>query len=169
MDTLEQPLLLKIKQAFLQQGGEAHFFDTLQNDASFALPEVLPYLGKGRALEIGSGAGLLAMQLRQRGHSIHSLEPYADGFTRAEQIQRITSQFSDSTHHQPCGIEQYRESTGFSLIYSVNVFEHLRDWRAAIRKAVSLLDENGKLLLLCPNYSFPYEPHFHLQFWEVRS
>src|SRR5690606_2051935 len=48
----------------------------------------------------------------------------------------------------------------YDLIISINVFEHLDDWRQGIDSSVRLLTDEGRLVFLCPNYTFPYEPHF---------
>jgi len=36
------------------------------------------------------------------------------------------------------------------------------DWRDFLSFANNSLAENGRLVILCPNYGFPYESHFHL-------
>ena len=36
------------------------------------------------------------------------------------------------------------------------------DWRDFLSFANNSLAENGRLIILCPNYGFPYESHFHL-------
>ena len=42
------------------------------------------------------------------------------------------------------------------------MFEHLHDWRDFINKAAIWLKPNGLFVVLCPNYSFPYESHYGL-------
>ncbi len=47
----------------------------------------------------------------------------------------------------------------FDLIYSLNVLEHVDNWRLALDAACRVLGPRGKLIVSCPNYSVPYEPH----------
>ena len=50
----------------------------------------------------------------------------------------------------------------YDLIYCVNVFEHLNDWRKFLLVATEWLSKDGKIVILCPNYGFPYESHFRI-------
>ena len=59
-----------------------------------------------------------------------------------------------------CSYEEFGPTDPFDLIFCVNVFEHLPDWKNFIDWAKSKLSDTGELLILCPNYSFPYESHF---------
>ena len=43
----------------------------------------------------------------------------------------------------------------FDLIYSFNVFEHLKNQNKYIDTMNNLLSLNGKSLIFCPNYDFP--------------
>ena len=46
------------------------------------------------------------------------------------------------------------------MIFSINVFEHVKDQKKYINKTLSMLNKNGKIVIFSPNYDFPYEPHF---------
>lgn len=56
--------------------------------------------------------------------------------------------------------EEYQPKTKFNLIYLVNVFEHLYDWKHFLYWAQKNLKKGGHCIILCPNYNFPYESHF---------
>ena len=58
--------------------------------------------------------------------------------------------------------EELSPDNKYDLIFCINVFEHLNDWRNFLEKISFLLNENGKLIILCPNYGFPYESHFRI-------
>ena len=60
------------------------------------------------------------------------------------------------------GYEELSSHNKYDLIFCINVFEHLYDWRNFLEKISFLLNENGKLIVLCPNYGFPYESHFRI-------
>ena len=59
-------------------------------------------------------------------------------------------------------IENFEPNERYDFIWSINVFEHLDNWREGIAKVHSLLNDGGRCLILCPNYFIPYEPHFSL-------
>lgn len=42
------------------------------------------------------------------------------------------------------------------------MIEHVNDWQHFLCWASNSLKKNGKFLVLCPNYGFPYEPHFKI-------
>ena len=59
-------------------------------------------------------------------------------------------------------IEKFSTKENFDLIFSINVFEHVRDWKKYIEQTNRLLKDNGLNIIFAPNYDFPYEPHFVL-------
>lgn len=48
----------------------------------------------------------------------------------------------------------------YDIIFCVNVFEHLESWKNFLEWSFKRLNAGGKLIILCPNYSFPLESHF---------
>jgi SAM-dependent methyltransferase len=76
-------------------------------------------------------------------------------------LNRIEAATGNLTVHRT-GIEAYLGdgSAGFDLVFSVNVFEHLPDWRVGLDRMMGLISGSGRCVILCPNYAFPYEPHF---------
>jgi SAM-dependent methyltransferase len=141
----------------------------IEAEATFGLHEVsleIDALPSGaRVLEIGCGTGYLLAQLSLRRMDAYfdGLEPIGQGFAKFEEtLSRIEARFENlDIHRTP--IEDFtlpQGASGFDLIFSINVFEHLNDWRVAVDRAVALLNEGGRMIILCPNYSVPYEPHF---------
>ncbi|MFN3717232.1 MAG: methyltransferase domain-containing protein, partial [Thiobacillus sp.] len=59
-------------------------------------------------------------------------------------------------------VEALHDETRFDLAYSVNVMEHVDDVEAAIAAVVAVLVPGGRYRFTCPNYRFPYEPHFNI-------
>ena len=75
----------------------------------------------------------------------------------------------DGIHISKCGYEDFKTDKQYDFIFLINVFEHLPDWRDFILFAKRHLKEDGVCLILCPNYSFPYESHFKLPIiWNKR-
>ena len=48
----------------------------------------------------------------------------------------------------------------FDFIFSINIMEHLKDPYSVLRQMVESLSAGEKYRFFCPNYDFPYEPHF---------
>jgi len=141
----------------------------IRAEAAFGLRELsheVDCLPKGgRVLEIGCGTGYLLTRLsaRRPDLALTGLEPIGKGFAKFEAtLANIESAFSNLTIHR-LPIESFTlddAEAGFDLIISVNVFEHLDDWRGAVDRALALLKPGGRMIILCPNYAIPYEPHF---------
>jgi SAM-dependent methyltransferase len=48
----------------------------------------------------------------------------------------------------------------FALAFSANVLEHVDDPELALDRIQAVLEDGGVQAHVCPNYAFPYEPHF---------
>jgi SAM-dependent methyltransferase len=117
-----------------------------------------------RGLEIGAGPGLLAyMAARRTSADIRAVEPISEGFEGGSAIlSRVSECAPANLEIIYCNLEDLPISERYDLIWSVNVLEHLPDWRAALLKIHALLAQGGTAILLFPNYDIPYEPHFRL-------
>lgn len=140
------------------------------NESTFGLTEFSRVLeerfasGKKLAcLEIGTGSGVLLTRLKERypQHSWQGIEPLAQGFSRFEPWREaVAKKFSLDLHRST--FEEFETDQSFDFIFSLNVLEHMDSWRDCIAKAHGLLRAGGAAVFLCPNYSFPYEPHYAL-------
>lgn len=120
--------------------------------------------GLTTALEIGCGAGVLLTLLASkfRHVSFTGVEPIGPGFSQfAESLASIEAANANIIIIRS-RIEDMSTDQRFDLIFSINVFEHLDDWRRAIDISISMLKPGGMLVILCPNYNIPYESHFAL-------
>ena len=52
------------------------------------------------------------------------------------------------------------EPTNFDFIYCANVVEHIAELSNFFSCVVPLIKLDGEFRFICPNYAFPYEPHF---------
>ncbi|SDY41898.1 Cyclopropane fatty-acyl-phospholipid synthase [Jannaschia faecimaris] len=141
----------------------------IQAEADFALSEISDHIDAlpagARVLEIGCGTGFLLARLLELRPDLQlvGLEPIGGGFASFEQtLDRITTAFPSLTIHR-IPVEDFGSSpdvAAFDFVFSLNVFEHLQDWRRAVNRVAALLAPQGQMLVLCPNYLVPYEPHF---------
>lgn len=114
-------------------------------------------------LEIGSGAGFLLTRMKDRypEHDWQGIEPIGQGFARFESALDVIAERYHLAVHRTT-FEAFETSQRFDLIFSLNVLEHVDSWRDCLAKAHGLLRPGGAAVFLCPNYSFPYEPHYAL-------
>lgn len=140
----------------------------LEAEAAFGLREMAFFFEDARkpktVLEVGCGTGVLLSLLSKQHPEISfvGLEPIGQGFAQfARTLNRIEAENGNITFLRD-KIEYLQTEQTFDLIFSVNVFEHLDDWRRATDNCVSMLAPGGKMVVLCPNYSVPYESHFAL-------
>jgi len=137
-------------------------------EAEFGLSQIEPYLDTlaagSRVLEVGSGPciALSAMAERYPDLSFEGIEPMGSGFAVFEEyIEKVNLEAPPFALFKG-GYEDFPRTRDWDLIFLVNVFEHLPDWRDFLDFVRESLEPSGKCVILCPNYGFPYEPHFGL-------
>ena len=132
-----------------------------QKEAAFARDVLDGYFSNSdqskQVLEVGSGTGLLLQKLNSDfpQHEFVGLEPFGAGFASLEDLQ-----VSPPSAILPISYSDFTPKQKFDIVFSVNVFEHLPDWQDFVVTAAKWLRPNGKIIVLCPNYGFPYESHF---------
>lgn len=132
-------------------------------DAIHCYEEIRGYLHEDKdILEVGGGIHYLTSFLNQK-YNITSVEP--GGFEKhADHLrQQILNKNKMNIHTST--LESFKTKKKFDLIFSMNVLEHTKDIKIHIKSCLNLLkDENSLLFIQCPNYTFPYEPHFYKWF-----
>ena len=88
------------------------------------------------------------------------LEPFGEGFQNLNELNSFLKANGMIIHE--VGYENYEPNKKYDLIYLVNVFEHLYNWRDFLEFVERHLTGNGICVVLCPNYNFPYESHFRI-------
>lgn len=136
------------------------FFGVIGSDLSGA--------GRRRIVELGSGCGLLALMLAALGHEVVAVEPESGGFSRMRQFRELllacwpgdvpAVQWVDGTQ----GDLPAEAAGSFDYGFAVNVVEHVPDVGQFLGGAVTLLAPGRGFRFICPNYAFPYEPHFNM-------
>lgn len=119
-----------------------------------------------KILEVGGGIFLLSCQLAHEGFDVTTVEPTAQGFGEFERLREKIVAVAKETGPLPkvvaCPIEEFRSGEKFDFAFSVNVMEHVDDADAAIGRVSEALKDNASYRFICPNYLFPYEPHFNI-------
>lgn len=62
----------------------------------------------------------------------------------------------------PCKAEDFISEKRFDFAFSLNVMEHIDLPDEAVRRVSEVLKPGASYHFLCPNYVFPYEPHFNI-------
>ena len=138
--------------------------DFILTDVLFAFNEIYSIIEDEKVnsiLEIGSGTSILLNEISKRFPQkfFFGLDPHESGFSSYEQIsKKISTKKNLSLFHE--SFKEFNPKSTFDFIFSFNAFEHVQNQNEYIKKTDNLLSSNGKNLILCPNYDFPYEPHF---------
>jgi SAM-dependent methyltransferase len=145
-------------------------FETFAQEARFAREWLAPGLARIRrgdpGLEVGAGLMLPSCQLTREGYAVTSLEPIGDGFSHFSELQALVLQYAKSRGIEPeivrIPVEELAAEGRFAFAFSVNVMEHVGSVPTAIRNVGRALRPGGEYRFICPNYLFPYEPHFDI-------
>ena len=144
--------------------------DTYEAEARFGRRYIaadLVRLAKGATvLEVGAGALLLSCQLVREGFRVTALEPVGEGFSHFERLQALILERAEARGCVPQILNQRAEDLSnkncFDYAFSVNVMEHVSNVQAVIINVGVSLRPSASYRFTCPNYLFPYEPHFNI-------
>ena len=136
------------------------------------LAPLLDGTGGRRILEVGSGIGAVSLCLAADGHHVVAIEPGGPGFEDMLILQAAVQQAAEqfeapirgTVTELRIGVEQLDPVVHgrFDIAFSANVLEHVQDPRVALDRIESVLGDGGVQRHVCPNYTFPYEPHFFM-------
>lgn len=146
-------------------GAVAEVVDTFSNEARITLALVTHHLRSGVCmLEVGAGLCLFSLFLRREGYDVTALEPALGGYSLFDTLRRLILELYDEIELPmltcPAGeLDEVRHGR-FDVVFSNNVIEHIPDWQGALSAMSGVLSGGGVMLHACPNYSFPYEPHY---------
>lgn len=145
-------------------------FETFAQEARVARQWLSPSLERipirGPILEVGAGVLLLSCLLQKEGFRITALEPIGPGFSMFSELQAIVLDYANKNGFAPeilaIGVEDLQEKEKFAFAFSVNVMEHVPSASLALERVTNALISDGEYHFICPNYWFPYEPHFNI-------
>lgn len=153
-----------------QQPAHQEYFDIYANEALFGFSiiknDLVALPQDAIMLEVGAGILLLSGYLASLGLRVHALEPIAAGFSHFHELQNCVKR-----HYKKIGlrvemiestVEELFDRAHYDYIFSINVFEHVHDVERGLSNAYLNLKHRGVLRIYCPNYHFPYEPHFNI-------
>jgi SAM-dependent methyltransferase len=116
-----------------------------------------------RLLDIGAGYGSIVLAARQAGIDAEGLEPaaYEIGFARERLRALRPTDDPAAIYRQGDGMRLPYEDNSFDVVTTLNVLEHVQDFRGVLSEAVRVLKPGGRLYAICPNYAaFRQEAHY---------
>lgn len=145
-------------------------FEVYEGEARFGrqfIDRDLTALPHGAAiLEVGAGCMLLSCQLVREGFNVTALEPSGSGFSHLSRLRSLVMERAAAMHCMPTVVERRVEGlgvrNGFDYAFSINVMEHVDGIRASLVAICDAVKPGGSSRFTCPNYLFPYEPHFNM-------
>ena len=154
-----------------------NLFFTYQNEARASrelLENSLSGLGvDAEILEVGGGILALAIQLASEGFKVTTVEPIGGGFAGISYIMELYSELAKNENISfdllQSPIEVCEFDGKFDFIFAINVMEHLADPYLVLNQMIKILKDTGRYRFVCPNYNFPYEPHFAKWLWRRRG
>ncbi len=117
-------------------------------DAHFAAdPCALKPLANRRALDVGCGAGLLAEPLARLGAAVTAVDAAQENIAAARAHAAAGGLAIDYRHGELSALGL----SGFDLVTSMEVIEHVADKAAFIAGLAAALDDQGLLVISTPN------------------
>lgn len=160
-----------LRPRFAEAGPELlALFDTYAAESEFGRAYIDADLRKLRpgssVLEIGAGSFLLSCQLVREGFAVTSLEPVGEGFSHFDRMREIVLEEARRMGCCPAILHQTAETLDisgcFDYAFSINVMEHVNDVELVLVRVAEALSAGATYRFTCPNYLFPYEPHFNI-------
>lgn len=117
-------------------------------------------------IEVGAGSLILSCQLTREGYRMTAVEPIGEGFTHFRRLQEVVMSVA-AKHHVQLNVlntpaENLDVAPTFDYAFSINVMEHVSNEKQVIANVLNALKTKAKYRFICPNYLFPYEPHFNM-------
>lgn len=117
-------------------------------------------------LEVGAGSMILSCQLVIEGYKVTALEPTGEGFSHFSKLRSFVLAQATKLACAPelllIPAEELVEKNLYDFAFSINVMEHVDNVESVIYSVFESLKPSGTYHFTCPNYSFPYEPHFNI-------
>ncbi|MBS1576763.1 MAG: class I SAM-dependent methyltransferase, partial [Bacteroidetes bacterium] len=110
----------------------------------------------GRLLDVGSGTGAFANEMKTNGWDVTGLEPDSGAIKIAKDLYGLELQEVSKLFELPYG--------RFDAITLWHVLEHVHQLHEYIVQLKALLTDNGRLIIAVPNYTC-YDEKVYKQYW----
>ena len=166
-----EQVLCDLRELVRQNAGDIlPIFDVYAGEVRFGRELIADDLAKlpreARILEVGAGSLMLSCVLVSEGYKVTALEPVGTGFSHFTRLQVVVSEYATQRGILPellhTSGEELDAENCFDYAFSVNVMEHVDDVARVLERVHAALTHGGTYRFMCPNYAFPYEPHFNL-------
>jgi hypothetical protein len=117
--------------------------------------------------DVGGGIGLLSLLLASTGKNVVCVEPESAGFGTHKIMCRVLlsawkRELPDVTYLDGRLEDFPALEREFNSAVAIMVVEHVPDHPNLSGEVVNHLRPGVKAHFICPNYAFPYEPHFNI-------
>jgi 2-polyprenyl-3-methyl-5-hydroxy-6-metoxy-1,4-benzoquinol methylase len=137
------------------------------------ISEIEPFLSKsnGPVLDVGCASGYFLELMRSKGWEVEGIELDREMVVKLKEKQLKVSD-------RP--FEEFVSAKKYKLITLFDVLEHLPDLKSTFTKLSDLLDEDGIVALITPDFSstqrklfgkkwFQYKPQEHIQYFTPKT
>lgn len=142
---------------------------TYMNEAAWGWKLIEPNVDSlqigSQIFEIGAGPQALSAQVASKGMLVTAIEPSGSGFSimtsLGEKVRNLASASGITYKIIDAPGEEFIQHDSFDFAFSINVMEHVGDIDAVLNNVVASLKVGAVYHFVCPNYAFPFEPHFN--------
>jgi len=118
-------------------------------------------------LEVGGGIGVLSLLLASTGKKVVCVEPESAGFGTHKKMREVLlsawkGELPDVTYLDG-RLEDFPDlDRDFDSAVAIMVLEHVPNYPRLMGHVADHLRPGAIAHFICPNYAFPYEPHFNI-------
>jgi cyclopropane fatty-acyl-phospholipid synthase-like methyltransferase len=141
--------------AFTYQGDELELFQHAKNWKQYFAKQIKPHI-KGKVLEVGAGIGATTLLLNDEQVPEWVLLEPDESMAKLLSIKIIANELPSNCELKSGTINSLNSS--FDTIIYIDVIEHIAADSDELKKAVALLNDGGKIIILSPAFQFLFSP-----------